>query len=144
MNEIIHTSHAILLSEDYKTTLLEKNERFWWKLTLFWWKLEDWEDALDWLKREIYEEAWLVLFTQEIHLLNKDDKLVLWSTTFIWCIYYVLLHKKQIEKVLWYSDRNVEIETSIESLWKIDFAFDKVREQINWCLDILNNNKLNK
>lgn len=144
MNNIVKTSHAVLFSEDLSNTLVESNVRFWWRLTLFWWKLEENESHLDWLKRELFEETWIYFSDEEIKILVENDELILWDQTFIWFTYYIILNKTKIDKVLEYSERNKSIETSISSLWKVDFAFDKVREQVNKCLDILNNNKLNK
>lgn len=143
MSEIIKTSHAVLISEDFSTTLVESNLRFWWKFTLFWWKLNEGENPIDWLKRELLEETWIVFSDDDIKILVENDELILWEKIFIWFIYYIILSKSKIKKILIHSDRNTEIETSIPSLWKVEFAFDKVREQINRCLDLLNNNKLN-
>lgn len=144
MNNIIKTSHAVLISDDFSTTLVESNLRFWWKLTLFWWKLKENESHIDWLKRELFEETWLHFSDEDIKILVENDELILWDNTFIWFTYYIILSKSKVDKILKYSARNIQIETSISSLWKIDFAFDKVREQINRCLDTLNNNKLNQ
>jgi len=143
MSEIIKTSHAVLISEDLSTTLVESNLRFWWKFTLFWWKLNENENPIEWLKRELFEETWIVFADDDIKILVENDELILWEKKFIWFIYYIILGKSKINKILNHSERNTQIETSIPSLWKVEFAFDKVREQINRCLDLLNNNKLN-
>ena len=143
MSEIIKTSHAVLISEDLSTTLVESNLRFWWKFTLFWWKLNENENPIEWLKRELFEETWIVFADDDIKILVENDELILWEKKFIWFIYYIILGKSKINKILNHSERNTQIETSIPSLWKVEFAFDRVREQINRCLDLLNNNKLN-
>lgn len=129
MNKIL-VSHAALLSEDKTKCYVEKNQRYDWKLTFFWWKLNKDEDFLSWIKRELKEETWIDFSDNEIKILISEDKLIIWENTYIWRVYAIFLTKTQIEKLLNYNNRNIEIDTNDSNLNQANFAFGDLISKI--------------
>lgn len=137
MNKI-YVTHACLLSQDSKKCYVEANERYNLSLTFFWWKLDENENYLTWIKRELLEETWLKIPDEQIKTIIEEDRLNIWDITYIWRVYCVILTKIQIYALLKKSTRNIELNTDDASLDKANFAFNDLSDKIKLAIKKVN------
>ena len=137
MNKI-YVTHACLLSQDSKKCYVEANERYNLSLTFFWWKLDENENYLTWIKRELLEETWLKIPDEQIKTIIEEDRLNIWDITYIWRVYCVILTKIQIYALLKKSTRNIELNTDDDSLGKANFAFNDLSDKIKLAIKKVN------
>jgi 8-oxo-dGTP pyrophosphatase MutT (NUDIX family) len=105
----IEVAHAIVFSSDLENVFFEKNKRFDWKLTFFWWKIEEWEDKIDAIIRELYEEIWITFSRIDFIEFIINDELIIEDIRFIWTIYILLITNSQIDKLL-SNPKNISIQ----------------------------------
>lgn len=130
----LYTSHAAILSEDKSCFYWEKNVRFDGKITFFWWKLEEWEDYMEWLLRELKEETWVDFKSTQFYLLEEKQSVIINDNIFIWNLYLIYATQSQIKTILNQEHgRNVELSSS--SIDEIDFGFDELKNKLYTALN---------
>lgn len=130
----LYTSHAAILSEDKSCFYWEKNVRFDGKITFFWWKLEEWEDYMEWLLRELKEETWVDFKSTQFFLLEEKQSVIINDNIFIWNLYLIYATQRQIKTILNQEHgRNVELPSS--SIDEIDFGFDELKNKLYTALN---------
>lgn len=130
----LYTSHAAILSEDKSCFYWEKNVRFDGKITFFWWKLEEWEDYMEWLLRELKEETWVDFKSTQFYLLEEKQSVIINDNIFIWNLYLIYATQNQIKTILNQEHgRNVELPSS--SIDEIDFGFDELKNKLYTALN---------
>lgn len=144
MNEV-YTSQAVILSPDWKETILEKNAKFDWKVTFLWWKLEKGEIYIEWLIRELEEKSWIKFTPEDCKLIIKADRAEEDNVTFIANIYLIKLKtNEQVEDILKHRNLNFKTSNNIWSINELYFAFDAVKRNLEKILEHYNNLQLNK
>lgn len=129
-----YTSHAAILSEDKSCFYWEKNVRFDGKITFFWWKLEEWEDYMEWLLRELKEETWVDFKSTQFYLLEEKQSVIINDNIFIWNLYLIYATQSQIKTILNQEHgRNIELPSS--SIDEIDFGFDELKNKLYTALN---------
>jgi hypothetical protein len=130
----LYTSHAAILSEDKSCFYWEKNVRFDGKITFFWWKLEEWEDYMEWLLRELKEETWVDFKSTQFYLLEEKQSVIINDNIFIWNLYLIYATQSQIKTILNQEHgRNIELPSS--SIDEIDFGFDELKNKLYTALN---------
>ena len=130
----LYTSHAAILSEDKSCFYWEKNVRFDGKITFFWWKLEEWEDYMEWLLRELKEETWVDFKSTQFYLLEEKQSVIINDNIFIWNLYLIYASQSQIKTILNQEHgRNIELPSS--SIDEIDFGFDELKNKLYTALN---------
>ena len=106
-----------------------------WVFELPWGHIEYWEDMVEWLKREIDEEFWMVVeigecfevFTYMNDIKWTHSLEAIYFATFVWDEKYIELHPEDHQSFLWISKE--EISSILDDVkWEDDSEIQAIKK----------------